>query len=218
MNSVEMVKKLCKERNVPISKLEKDLGFSNGYIRTLKKGIFPSDRLRKIADYLNVSKDFLSGEDEKPDSYQRITEEVAFEGYLNAIGWKVTRTDYAKGKPCSACIEHVTSNPTAEKPFGSGEQFCEHCLLHDNHYIFSNKYISVNVEDDDYKALASDVRALCIKRIKEYIANSFTVEEEYVNAAHDGNHLMATAAHDINTPIGDEDKDIDMIGNDPTGE
>ena len=31
-------------------------------------------------------------------------------------------------------------------------------------------------------------------------------------------HLMATAAHDINAPIGDEDKDIDIIENDQTGE
>ena len=29
MNSVERVKKTCKERKIPISRLEKDLGFSN---------------------------------------------------------------------------------------------------------------------------------------------------------------------------------------------
>lgn len=59
MNSVERVKKLCKENKIPISKLERDLGFSNGYIGQLKKGVFPDDRLTKIADYFGVSTNFL---------------------------------------------------------------------------------------------------------------------------------------------------------------
>ena len=37
MTSVERVKNICKERKIPISKLEKELGFSNGYISQLKK-------------------------------------------------------------------------------------------------------------------------------------------------------------------------------------
>lgn len=59
MNSVERVKQICKERKIPISKLEKDLGFSNGYIAQLRKGIFPADRLAKISEYLNMSVDYL---------------------------------------------------------------------------------------------------------------------------------------------------------------
>lgn len=59
MNSVERVKELCKERKIPISKLEKDLGFSNGYIGQLRKGVFPSNRLILIANYLGVSPDYL---------------------------------------------------------------------------------------------------------------------------------------------------------------
>ena len=64
MNSVERVKKICKDRKIPISKLEKDLGYSNGYIGQLRKGVFPSNRLVEIANYLNVSTAFLTtGED-----------------------------------------------------------------------------------------------------------------------------------------------------------
>ena len=59
MNSVERVKALCKERKIPISKLEKDLGFSNGYIGQLRKGVFPSDRLIVIASYLDVSPEYI---------------------------------------------------------------------------------------------------------------------------------------------------------------
>lgn len=61
MNSVERVKKICKERKIAISKLEKDLGYANGYIGQLRKGVFPSDRLKNIADYLGVSTEYLIG-------------------------------------------------------------------------------------------------------------------------------------------------------------
>ena len=54
MNAVERVKAICKERKIPISKLESDCGFANGYIGQLRKGVFPDDRILKIAEYLNV--------------------------------------------------------------------------------------------------------------------------------------------------------------------
>ena len=66
MNSVERVKSICKERKIPISKLERDLGYSNGYIGQLRKGVFPTDRLVDIANYLNVSTTYLlTGEEAK---------------------------------------------------------------------------------------------------------------------------------------------------------
>ena len=52
MNRVERVKEICKERKIPISKVERDLGYANGYIGQLKKGVFPADRLLDIAEYL----------------------------------------------------------------------------------------------------------------------------------------------------------------------
>lgn len=51
-------------RKIPISKLEKDLGFSNGYIGQLRKGVFPDDRLGRIADYLGVTVDYLMNGEE----------------------------------------------------------------------------------------------------------------------------------------------------------
>lgn len=59
MTSVERVKAICKERKIAISRLEKDLGFSNGYIGQLKKGVFPDDRIKMIADYFGVSVEYL---------------------------------------------------------------------------------------------------------------------------------------------------------------
>ena len=65
MNSVERVKTICKDRKIPISKLERDLGYSNGYIGQLRKGTFPNDRLKEIAEYLEVSLDYLMTGKEK---------------------------------------------------------------------------------------------------------------------------------------------------------
>ncbi len=73
MTTVEKVKAICKERKIPISRLERDLGFANGYIGQLKKGTFPDDRLSAIADYLNVQVSYLTGESE----YKTQDEELA---------------------------------------------------------------------------------------------------------------------------------------------
>lgn len=75
MNSVERVKTICKDRKIPISKLERDLGYSNGYIGQLRKGTFPNDRLKEIAEYLEVSIDYLMTGEEKQGYY--LNEETA---------------------------------------------------------------------------------------------------------------------------------------------
>ena len=62
MSTVDKVKKICKSRKIPISRLEKDLGFSNGYINQLRKGTFPSDRLALISKYLDVPISELLGD------------------------------------------------------------------------------------------------------------------------------------------------------------
>lgn len=59
MNTVDRIKMILKERNIPVSRLEKELGFGNGYLRGLKKGSIVDDRLEKIANYLGVSSQYL---------------------------------------------------------------------------------------------------------------------------------------------------------------
>lgn len=80
MNSVEKVKALCKERKIAIYRLERDLGYANGYIGQLRKGTFPNDRLVEIANYLNVSTAYLIGEDqkEKPTAQSGELSEIEF--------------------------------------------------------------------------------------------------------------------------------------------
>lgn len=78
MNAVERVKQILKERHIAVSKLERDLHFSNGYVSTLKKGTFPADRLDAIARYLNVSPQYLLyGDQEKPAGNDELDAAIA---------------------------------------------------------------------------------------------------------------------------------------------
>lgn len=72
MDSVELVKRICAERKIPISKLEKDCKFSNGYIRKLKEGKFPSDRLLIISQYLDLPISYLMTGETKTESTETI--------------------------------------------------------------------------------------------------------------------------------------------------
>ena len=72
MDSVEKVKILCKEKGIALSKIEKDLGFANGYIGGLKKGVFPYNRLLAIADYLGVPAADIEGDEMKSGMRQSL--------------------------------------------------------------------------------------------------------------------------------------------------
>lgn len=63
MTTIERIIETSKSRKIPISRMERDLGFSNGYLGKLKK--VPDERLNLIADYLNVSVDYLLGNEDK---------------------------------------------------------------------------------------------------------------------------------------------------------
>lgn len=69
MDAVQKVKEICKSRKIPISRLEKDLGFANGYISQLRKGTFRYDRAVAIANYLGIPTSMLlPGEEEQKES------------------------------------------------------------------------------------------------------------------------------------------------------
>lgn len=68
MTTVERIISICKERGIPISKLERACDFANGYIRKLSKGTLPNDRLAKVAEYLGVTTEYLTT-GENPDGY-----------------------------------------------------------------------------------------------------------------------------------------------------
>lgn len=68
MNIIETIRTLCAQRGIPVSKVEKDLGYGNGFLNPKKVSTIPSDRLLAICDYLDVSADaLLHGEIKKRD-------------------------------------------------------------------------------------------------------------------------------------------------------
>lgn len=59
------VRKLCVERNLSIAELEKLLGFANGSIGKWDKTSPSIERVTAVANYFEVSVDYLVNEDEK---------------------------------------------------------------------------------------------------------------------------------------------------------
>jgi len=59
MTTFEIVKTLCKERKISINDLEESLGYSKNTLYRLKTQTPGSDKLEAIADYFDVSTDYL---------------------------------------------------------------------------------------------------------------------------------------------------------------
>ena len=71
-NSIQYVREICKERGIPVSRLEKDCGFANGYLNPQKLQKLPYDRAVVIARYLNLSIDYLlTGAELPADSHRK---------------------------------------------------------------------------------------------------------------------------------------------------
>ena len=88
MNSVERIKAICKERKIAISKLERDLGFANGYIGQLRKGVLPDDRLLQVSEYLNLSVEYLmTGEQKEKPANDNVDELHLTENEVKLILW-----------------------------------------------------------------------------------------------------------------------------------
>ena len=176
MDSVELVKSICKERKIPISKLERDLDFSNGYIRRLKNGNFPSDRLRKIADYLDLSVNFLLGIPEN-DILRDMKSQNLFEATLRLYGWEIEHQNPAIGKPCTDCIERniVDGVPWWALPDGKEpEKLCDVCVLHDSKHILTNGDTRLVFSDDEYMDLINRTQ-------NETIESVIRFHEEYTD-------------------------------------
>lgn len=59
MTLKDRIKELCEKNDVSMNKLESDCGFGRGYVSKLEKSTPNSQKLQKIADYFNISLDYL---------------------------------------------------------------------------------------------------------------------------------------------------------------
>ena len=64
---LEKIKELAQKRGISLAKLEESLGYSTNYFYTLKTKAPNSERLQEIADYFNVSTDYLLGRTDNPN-------------------------------------------------------------------------------------------------------------------------------------------------------
>ena len=69
MSLVDKIKSLCKEKKITVAELERKTGISNGQIRKWDNSTPGVNKLQLIADYFDVSVDYLLGRTEKKRYY-----------------------------------------------------------------------------------------------------------------------------------------------------
>ena len=76
MDMKERIQNLCKKNSISVSELEKTLGFGNGYISKLGQSTPNTSKIKLIADYFNVSIDYIiTGEEKHPIPVPKMTDE-----------------------------------------------------------------------------------------------------------------------------------------------
>lgn len=65
----EKIKELAEKQGISINKLEENLGLSRNTIYNIKTKKPSAERLQEIADYFNVSTDYLLGRTDNPKLY-----------------------------------------------------------------------------------------------------------------------------------------------------
>ena len=78
-STFERIKELAKARGITLGALEEKLGLSRNSIYTIKNKKPSAERLQLIADYFNVSTDYLLGRTDNPN----IAKEETVGGYTS---------------------------------------------------------------------------------------------------------------------------------------
>ena len=65
MITFEIIKELAKKQGKSLNKVEEDLGYGKNVLYRLKNSNPSTERLQEIADYFDVSVDYLLGREEK---------------------------------------------------------------------------------------------------------------------------------------------------------
>lgn len=76
--TLERIKELCDRRNISVSKLESDLGFGVNSIYKWKVSDPRSSMIKKVAEYLGVSVDYLLGSSDIISSASAILSDESF--------------------------------------------------------------------------------------------------------------------------------------------
>lgn len=96
----EKIKELCQKRGISINSLEETLGYSRNTIYSMKSKKPNAERLQEIADYFNVSTDYLLGRTDNP-AIANSKEQFFFEGKEVDIEQLASTAMRFNGKPLS---------------------------------------------------------------------------------------------------------------------
>lgn len=93
MTVFERIKNLAKKNSKTIKQVTLDLNYSENYFYSLKSGKQPSaEKLNEIADYFNVSVDYLLGREES-SNHQETELRKALENVMSFDGEELTEND-----------------------------------------------------------------------------------------------------------------------------
>jgi len=94
MTIFERIKELADKQGKSLQKVSEELGFSSNYLYQLKRQTPAADKLALIADYFNVSVDYLLGRDESEAYISTLMDEgVNFSHYLDSKGESLVIAD-----------------------------------------------------------------------------------------------------------------------------
>ena len=99
-STLEKIKELAQKQGISLQKVAEDLGYSINYLYTLKEKTPKSDRLQEIADYFNVSTDYLLGRTDNP-AIADSKEQFFFEGKEVNVEELASTAMRFNGKPLS---------------------------------------------------------------------------------------------------------------------
>lgn len=86
MTTFERIKELARKQGKSLNKVEEELGYGKNVLYRLKNSNPSAERLQEIADYFNVSVDYLLGREDDPHS-SRVTETELEEALKGAMTW-----------------------------------------------------------------------------------------------------------------------------------
>lgn len=85
MGIVERIRALANKQSYSLTTLEVKLGLGNGTISRWSKNAPNTDKLQKVADFFNVSMDYLLGRSEKDDELSGVYFNFAKEAQENGV-------------------------------------------------------------------------------------------------------------------------------------
>ena len=98
MNTYEIIKELAKGKKISIRQLEMDFCYSNGYLASWKRQNPNPVELSRLADYFDVSVDYLLGRTDNPstntsDRKSETELRKALENVMSFDGEELTEND-----------------------------------------------------------------------------------------------------------------------------